>query len=71
MQSLILYGSPKKLTNAHKLVSHIGNAIPPNGAKAQPEYYVRMKVLNCGFEDALFHAKPMEGETVLNTVPMP
>lgn len=60
MKSAILYGSPTKLTNAHKKVS--GNKQPP--------YFVRMDTINCDFESALSKATPLDGETVLNTVPL-
>lgn len=65
MKSLILYGSERKLTNAHKLVTHprcnqsIGR---------QPQYYVRADVFNGDQDQALEAVKPMAGETVLNTV---
>jgi hypothetical protein len=62
MQTLILYGSQKKLTNAHKLVT-----VPRNG---QPRYYVRAKLTHMDMLDALMHAKPKRGETVLNTIPI-
>ena len=68
MKSLIIYGSRVKLTNAHKLVT--SRMKPPTG-EAQPEYFVRVKVVNTDFETALYkHARPMSGETVLNTVPI-
>lgn len=70
MKSIILYGSPTKLTNAHKPVHTVGNPNPPNGGKAQPAYYVRMEVVNFHFEEALDKAKPTPGEIVLNTVPI-
>lgn len=59
----ILYGSPTKLTNAHKPVAHIGGF-------AQPNYFVRMEVKNTNFDlsDTLRLAKPQDGETLLNTV---
>lgn len=67
MKTAILYGSSCKLTKAHKPVHNHGN--PPKGAQKQPPYFVRMKVLECGdLLDALNKAKPMPGETVLNTV---
>jgi hypothetical protein len=61
MKSLILYGSPKKLTNAHKLVT-------VHTTFKQPEYYVRADLFHGGIDAALEKAKPMTGETVLNTV---
>ncbi len=68
MRSAIFYGSPTKLTNAHKPVHHLSNPHPPNGGKAQTEYYVRMDTFNGDCVGALEKAKPMDGETVLNTV---
>jgi hypothetical protein len=74
----ILYGSPKKLTNAHKLVSF--HATDRDKFGCQPPYYVRLKVVNWkarnkrlqgefGLAEALDTADPaMEGETLLNTV---
>lgn len=74
----MLYGSPKKLTNAHKLVSFHGN--PGDKFGYQPAYYVRLKVVNWkarakrfqgefGLDEAMGCADPpLEGETFLNTV---
>jgi len=61
VRSLILYGSKVKLTNSHKLVT---------GWRNQPDYYVRVDTFNGDYPEALDKAKPMEGETVLNTVPL-
>lgn len=70
IRSLILFGSPTKLTNAHKLVT--GGPKPPHGAKAQPPYFVRASVFNGDFEEALSAAgkRILKGETILNTVPV-
>lgn len=65
MRAAIFYGSRVKLTNAHKAVHHATK--PPTG-EAQPPYFVRMVVRNMSMEDALDKAKPMVGETVLNSV---
>jgi len=74
----VLYGSAKKLTNAHRLVSF--HAVAGDKFGCQPPYYVRLKVINWkarsrklqgefGLEQALSIADPpMEGETLLNTV---
>lgn len=59
MKTLILYGSPTKLTKAHKLVS----------GRNQPRYYVRMRTSKHDLTQALTDARPQIGETVLNTVP--
>ena len=56
--SLILYGSPHKLSNAHRKVS---------GAR-QPAYYVRVEVVYRDLDTALSMARPRQLETVLNTV---
>jgi len=66
MKSLILYGSRKKLTNAHKPVT-----VTREGQEIgrQPEYYVRADLFNGDIDEALDKAKPMEGELVLNTCP--
>jgi hypothetical protein len=69
VKSLIVYGSPTKLSNAHKPV-HTASQ-PPKGGEKQPEYYVRIKVFNGPIEAALFSATPQPGETLLNTVPIP
>lgn len=61
MKAAIFYGSPTKLSNAHKRV---------NGNK-QAEYYVRMDTVHGDCESALTKAKPQPGETVLNTVDLP
>lgn len=58
-KSLILYGAEQPLTNSHKLVT---------GWRNQPEYYVRAETFNGDCREALDKSKPMEGETVLNTV---
>lgn len=63
MKSAILYGSRVKLTGAHKPVF-----TPRNGKRA--EYYVRVKVVDLDINEALLKARPMVGETVLNTVPL-
>lgn len=64
MKSYVLYGSPLKLTNAHKPVHSHGNI----GGNRQPEYFVRMDTVEGGMVQALDKAKPMVGETVLNSV---
>ncbi len=56
--TLILYGSPKQYSAAHR----------PVRWAAWPEYYVRTEKSPFGLEEALARAKPMPGETVLNTV---
>lgn len=61
-QSLILYGSHVKCSNAHKLVTRI------KGENIQPAYYVRVRLFNGDMDEALRKAKPQVGETVLNTV---
>jgi hypothetical protein len=67
MKSLILYGSPTKLTNSHKLVTRTNSGFAP-----QPPYYVRAHLVPVGIDQALVKAGQgmMEGETVLNTVPI-
>ena len=78
MKSLILYGSPKKLTNAHKLVTTPAGKHLVNGALPQPAYYVRAKVFPGNVERAFDRAiaskggmySAMEGETLLNTMPI-
>lgn len=67
MKSLILYGSPHKLTKSHKLVTHqISSKLCP-----VPKYYVRAKVFHGDTLTALDKAKPLPGETILNTVEFP
>jgi hypothetical protein len=61
-KSLILYGARTKLTDAHKPV-HSNNG-------KQSKYYVRMQQVNKNIDDALDAAKPMAGETVLNSIPI-
>ena len=65
MKSLILYGARKKLTKAHTLVSW-----KPHGKThvVQPKYYVRVSQFDGDDLSALANAKPMKGESVLNTV---
>lgn len=60
-KSLILYGSPIKKGRSHRLVTH---------RRYQPEYYVRTVVVPGTCEDAFDRARPLEGEVVLNTVPI-
>lgn len=57
-KTLILYGSPKQYSAAHKRVHNPG----------QPAYYVRAESSPFDLDEALAHAKPIAGETVLNTV---
>lgn len=68
MKSLILYGSPKKLSKAHKLVT------VPDVTFPQPEYYVRAHLVGVGIDRALEVAHKdgwiQKGEIVLNTVPI-
>lgn len=66
MKSAILYGSPLKLTKAHKPVHNHGDI----GGNRQPEYFVRMDTVEGDVALAFDKAKPMTGETVLNTVPI-
>lgn len=63
MKSLIIYGSHTKLTNAHKPVI-------PQTPFAVGQYFVRTESFNGDYPEALEKAKPMEGETVLNSVPL-
>lgn len=60
-KSVILYGSFEKLSNAHKLVA--GNK--------QVKYFVRMDTFHGDQLEALNGAKPMDGETLLNTQDIP
>lgn len=57
MKSLILYGSPKKLTNSHKLVT----------GRLQPKFYVRAKIVTGDCDAAMAKVKCMPGENLLNT----
>jgi len=59
-RSFILYGSFKKLSNVHRLVSR----------QKQVPYYIRIKQVNCDMNEALSSAKPKRGETVLNSIPI-
>ncbi len=59
MKTAILYGSRVKLTSAHRRVNSRGS---------HPDYFVRMRVVNMDLVDALYKAKPMIGEVVLNSV---
>lgn len=59
MKSLVLYGSTMPLTNAHIRVTPFFQ---------QSLYYVRVETFNGDMQEALQKAKPMLGETVLNTV---
>jgi hypothetical protein len=52
--TLTIYGSEKRLTAQHQRV--------------HPNYFVRIKRSNEGPDFALAEARPMEGETVLNSV---
>lgn len=61
MKALILYGSYTRLTHSHKLVTHPKNRV---------EFYVRSELFDGGYPEALDKAKPLEGEIVLNTVPI-
>ena len=64
MKTIIIYGSPKKLTRSHKPVYWLGCGF---------EYFVRVEkfIDGGGCEEALSRAIPMEGETVLNTIDIP
>jgi hypothetical protein len=57
MKALILYGSSKKLTNAHKLVT----------GRLQPKFYVRAKIVSGDCDAAMAKVKCMPGENLLNT----
>lgn len=64
MKFIALYGSPTKLSNAHKLVSH-------QGSFTGYVYYVRADMIEAfDLADSLEKVRPMKGETVLNTVPI-
>lgn len=56
----ILYAAKSKLTEKHCVVF-----VPD---RTWPIVYIRMEVLKASLVDALAMAKPMEGETVLNTI---
>lgn len=60
MKSLILYGSPVKLSGSHHNVTR----------RLQPPYYVRSVLVDGDVVKALENAHPREGEIVLNTVPV-
>jgi hypothetical protein len=64
MKSLIFYGSHEKLTRQHIQVSGRGTA----GGYKQATYFIRVDTMDGDCVEALDNAKPMEGETVLNTV---
>lgn len=58
-QSVILYASLKQLTPQHQFVAtNQGNVI-----------FIRAVEFEGNFDDALDAAKPLEGESVLNSVP--
>jgi hypothetical protein len=58
IKSFILYSSTEKLSNAHRLVT----------GKGQPKIYVRAKVVKGDIGEALASARPLKGETVLNSI---
>lgn len=61
MKSLILYSALIKLsTDHHPLETPHGKPI-----------YIRMEEVPMGIAEALDTARPLEGETVLNTIPSP
>lgn len=70
MKSLILYGSPIKLSKSHLLVTLTDKHPVGVNSKPQPPYYVRASVSNWDYIDAIEHARPKKGETVLNAVPL-
>lgn len=57
-RTYILYGSDKQYSAGHKRVHSSG----------QPPYFVRMEVHPGTLDQALAEAKPIRGETVLNTI---
>lgn len=57
-KTLILYGSSRRWTAAHKRVSY----------PSQPDYFVRVETSPFNLLEALDKAKPRPGEVVLNTV---
>lgn len=61
-KTLILYGSPKQYSNAHRPVNPYGG---------ERKYFVRVEYSPYDLGEALAHAKPIAGETVLNTVEIP
>lgn len=68
MTSAVFYGSPTKLTNAHKPVHTGSGRLLKNGGYAQSPYFVRMKYFPGDALNALHKAKPLPGEIVLNSV---
>jgi hypothetical protein len=61
MKSFIIYGSPFKLSKAHKKVT--GNQ--------QPDYFVRVDTVSGDLTEAFNKARPFVKESVLNTIPVP
>lgn len=58
---LALYGSPLKLSNSHKLVTHHGFV--------KVVYYVRADIIEAeDLSDSLDKSQPQPGEILLNTV---
>lgn len=65
MKSFVIYGSHKKLTNSHKLIT----------GPRQPKYFARVKVVTGDCLAAFKKVKLLPGEMLLNTMdvegPMP
>lgn len=59
MNTLIIYGATEKLTPAHQLVF---------GLQGHKQYWIRIIPTKDDIDLALDRAKPLSGETVLNTV---
>lgn len=59
MKSAVFYAARTKLTRKHNQHGRQDNAV-----------YVRMEVVNQDYPEAIEKAKPMDGETVLNSIPL-
>ncbi len=75
MKSLILYSCPRQLTPLHRFVQATrvdegGTVRPLQTGETRGSTYIRIEIFEGDIDDALDAAKPFEGETVLNTIPL-
>ena len=68
MRSAIIYSAQTPITPMHRILQpteRIGDRIAPREGK---KLWVRMEIVNADRLHALDQARPMRGETVLNSV---
>jgi hypothetical protein len=74
MKTGVLYGSYVQLTPLHRIVQGTRRAKTASGlepdSEGNPNFFIRMDIVNDDVGPALDRARPMKGEFVINSIPL-